>query len=37
MNWAGLFVLIGLLGLAWATWPAGIVILIGLVWVFSRG
>lgn len=36
MNWGGITVVIGLLGLAFATMPFGAVILIGLVWVYSK-
>lgn len=37
MNWAGISVVIGLLALAAVTMPYGIVILIGMAWVWSKG
>ncbi len=36
MNWGGLSVVVGLVGLAFFTMPYGIVILVALAWVFSR-
>jgi hypothetical protein len=36
MNWAGASVVIGLIGLAFFTMPFGIIILLGLTWVFSK-
>jgi hypothetical protein len=36
MNWGSITVVIGLLGLAFATMPFGIVILVGLAWVYSK-
>lgn len=37
MNWGGLSVVVGLIGLAFHTMPYGIVILIGIAWVVSLG
>lgn len=37
MNWAGLSVVIGLLGLAVFTMPWGLIILAGMAWVYTRG
>ena len=37
MNWAGLSVAIGLVGLAIFTMPFGLVILVGLAWLYSKG
>jgi hypothetical protein len=36
MNWAGLSVVVGLVGLAFVTMPYGLVILAGLAWVYSK-
>lgn len=36
MNWAGLSIAIGLIGLAVFTMPYGLVILAGMVWVWRR-
>ena len=36
MNWPGLLVLVGLLGLAIETWPWGLLILAGLARLFWR-
>lgn len=36
MNWAGITIVIGLLGLAFSTMPYGIVILAGMAWLYSR-
>lgn len=36
MNWAGLLVLLGLLGLAWATLPWGWLIILFLAWMLAR-
>ena len=37
MNWIGIFIVIGLLALAFSTMPYGIAILAGMIWVYSRG
>ena len=37
MNWSGLAIAVGLLGLALSTMPYGLVILVGMVLVYSRG
>ncbi len=37
MNWSGLILAIGLLGLAFSTMPYGIAILAGMAWIYSRG
>lgn len=37
MNWAGLSIAIGLIGLAVFTMPFGIVILAGMAWMYRRG
>ena len=37
MNWAGLSVAVGLVGLAIFTMPWGIIILAGLAYMYSRG
>lgn len=37
MNWAGLSIAIGLIGLAVFTMPFGIAILAGMVYLYSRG
>lgn len=37
MNWSGLLIVIGLVGLAFFTMPYGIAILAGIYWVWSRG
>jgi len=37
MNWSGLVIAIGLLGLAFSTMPYGLIILAGMAWVWSRG
>jgi len=37
MNWSGLSIVIGLLGLAFSTMPYGIAILVLIAWVYSRG
>jgi hypothetical protein len=36
MNWAGLSVVVGLVGLAFVTMPYGLVILAGIAWVYSK-
>lgn len=37
MSWAGLSIVVGLLGLAVFTMPWGLVILAGMAWVYTRG
>lgn len=37
MNWSGLAIAVGLLGLAFSTMPYGLAILAGMAWVYSRG
>lgn len=37
MNWSGLAIAVGLVGLAFSTMPYGIAILTGMAWVYSRG
>jgi hypothetical protein len=37
MNWSGIAIAIGLLGLAFSTMPYVIIILAGMAWVYSRG
>lgn len=37
MNWAGLSIAIGLIGLAVFTLPYGLVILAGMAWMYRRG
>lgn len=37
MNWAGLSIVVGLLGLAVFTMPWGLIILAGMAWVYTRG
>ena len=37
MNLAGISVAAGLLTVAYLSWPWGILILIGLGWLYSRG
>ena len=37
MNWSGICLTVGLLGLAFSTMPYGIIILIFMAWVYSRG
>lgn len=37
MNLGAVFVIIGLLGLAWFTMPWGILILLGLGWLYKLG
>lgn len=37
MNWSGLILAVGLVGLAVTTMPYGLVILAGMAWVWSRG
>ena len=37
MNWSGICLAVGLLGLAFSTMPYGIIILIFMAWVYSRG
>ena len=37
MNWAGLTVVAGLVGLAIFTMPYGLVILVALAWLLRRG
>ena len=36
MNWSGLAIAVGLVGLAFSTMPYGIAILAGMAWAFSR-
>jgi hypothetical protein len=37
MNWSGITIAIGLIGLAVTTMPYGIIILAGMAWVWSKG
>jgi hypothetical protein len=37
MNWAGLSIVAGLVGLAIFTMPYGLVILVGMAWVLRKG
>lgn len=37
MNWAGLSIAIGLLGLAIFTMPWGLAILVVMVWMYRKG
>jgi len=37
MNWSGLILAVGLIGLAVTTMPYGLIILAGMAWVWSRG
>lgn len=37
MNWSGLAIAVGLLGLALSAIPYGLIILAGMAWVYSRG
>ena len=34
MNWAGISIVVGLIGLAFQAWPLGILVLGGLVWLY---
>lgn len=36
MNWAGLSIVLGLVGLAFMAWPAGILVLVGLAWLYWK-
>lgn len=36
MNWAGLSIAIGLIGLAVFTMPYGLVIIAGMVWMYRK-
>ena len=36
MTWAGLSILVGLVGLAFQVWPLGILILGGLGWLYFK-
>ena len=37
MNWAGLSIAIGLIGLAVFTMPYGLIILAAMAWMYRRG
>lgn len=37
MNWGGLSVVVGLIGLSVATAPFGLVVLVGLAWMLKKG
>ncbi len=36
MSWAGLSILVGLIGLALQIWPLGLLILGGLAWLYLK-
>lgn len=36
MNWGTASIVAGLLTLAWFTWPAGVIILAGMAWVWWK-
>lgn len=37
MNWAGALLCLGLVAAAWLTAPYGLVLLVGLWWLWRRG
>jgi len=36
LNWGGLSIVVGLVGLAFQSWPAGLLILAGLAWLIYK-